>query len=250
MTNDPERDRPAIQDAAIAQYRAISATALMGLFFGLFAWVVLLDVWGWVVPTLGIIFSGIGLWRVSRNPDSMLGRTPALVGLWLSIGFAVAAPTHWYMHGYMVRREATEFAMDWFEYLRKDKPLEIHQLSWHPKYRLPLDETLIDAYREDPEELRKARLYSKETLISRLLSLGPNAEPRYYTTLRQRRFRETDSLYQVFSVTYNDAGRKKTFFMGMTMDRHPLGNGKYSWRVTNTDYGFVPPKVKQMTGGE
>ena len=249
MATNPGLERPAVQDAANAQYRALSTAALVGLFFGLFSWVVLLGWWGWFVPILGIIFSGLGLWRVARHADAMIGRKAALVGLWLSVVFAVAAPTHWFGYRRMVRREATKFAMAWFEYLRNDKPLEIHQLSLPPKHRVPLDDTLVEFYREDTELLKEARFYSEHPLVSRLLSLGPNAEARYYTTVEQGRIRQADALYQVFSVTYDDDGQRKTFFVGISMDRMPLGNGKYSWRVIYTDHGFVPPEFRGKEEG-
>ena len=246
MATNPGLERPAAQDAEIAQYRALSTASLVGLFFGLLAWVALLDRWGWFVPILGIIFSGLGLWRVTRHADAMIGRKAALWGLWLSVVFAVAAPTHWFGYRRMVRREATQFATEWFEYLRNDKPLEIHQLSWHPKHRLPLDETLVDAYREDRDELKKARKYSAGPLISRLLSLGPKAEARYYTTVSEERGRRAMVLHEIFSVTFEEDGRRKTFFVGLLMDRLPLGNGKYSWRVIDTEYGprVVPPEFR------
>ncbi len=241
MATNPGLERPAGQDAEIAQYRALSTSALVGLFFGLLAWVALLDPWFWFVPISGIVFSGLGLWRVARHADAIIGRKAALVGLWLSVVFAVATPTHWFVYRRMVRREAREFAMEWFEYLRNDKPLEIHQLSWHPKHRLPLDETLLDAYREDPDQLKKARAYSAHPLISRLLSLGPKADARYYMTVSEERPGQAEVLHEVFSVTFEEDGQRKTFFVGLLMKRLQLGNGKYSWLVIDMEYGFVPP---------
>jgi len=229
------------QEVAVQEYRAVSGLAVSGLLLGLLSVTALFTRLLWIVPAAGIAVSAVALRRIAEEAPALIGRKAALVGLILSVGFAVAAPTDWVVHRWLLRREARQFAMFWFDVLRQGAPHKAHQLTLHPGSRQPLEGKLWDHYTNDWRNYREIRGYVGGPLIRTLLALNGKAEVRYYDTERQWEGDDGDALRQVYAVTFEENGKKKTFFVGMTLERIPLRkSGRSDWRVTNADGGIKP----------
>lgn len=239
MTSESRAGQPALQDAEIAQYRALSAPAVAGLILGLAAPLAMVVPMLWGVPLAGIACSTVALWRIARNAPALAGRKAALAGLTLSVLFAVAAPTHWSVYRGLVRREAQRFARCWFEFLADNQPHKAHQLTHSPEFRRPLDDKLLDHYAEN-SSTEELDLYVARPPVRTLLELGRKARVRYCTTSYQAHEGRRDILYQVYAVTSGDGGRDETFFVGLELKREILDTGRANWYLVDA-YPEQPP---------
>jgi hypothetical protein len=228
------------QDAERDEYRALGPLAVLTLIVGLLAPAALVDPLVWSVPLAGLVLGALALRQIARNAPEMTGRTLAVTGLVLSLMFGAAAVTNWYGYRWLVRREARQFAAAWFEALRHGEPHKAHQMIIEPDYRQPLDESLWTFYRDDPAWEGHLRSYVNRPLVHALLVLGERAEVRHYETSGESYAAANKSLYDVYAVTYEEEGKKKTFFVGLHLDRIVLKDGRANWALTRTQTDFVP----------
>ena len=237
MSTDSNKDDLPIngQDAQIAQYRAISVSAVVGLILGLLAPLAMLDRVLWTIPGLGILVGCFALYRIARESPAMFGRKAAIVGLTLSIFFVAAAPTDWFVYRGMVRREAGQFGLDWFRCLAEGQPQKADQLTIHPKFRQPLDDRLWGFYGEAPRWRARLEEYVARPLVRTLLALGPKAQVRYYTTYAEKHAGGEEVYWIVYAVTFDDAGKKKTFFARLQLQRWTLDDGRANWQVVEAE---------------
>ncbi len=223
-----------------AEYRALSVPAVVGLIAGLLSPLAMVDPLIWGLPLLGLIFSSVALRQIARNAPEMTGRKIALAGLTLSILFGVMAATHWASYRWLVNREARQFAQVWFDSLGQDQPHKAYQLTLHPDYRQPLDDMLWEFYRGDPRWDGKLRSYVERPLVRTLLVLGDDCRIRYYSGGSVKRTDAVDEVHQVYAVTREEDGQKKTFFIAMEMKRFKLEDGRAQWQLRRTRRDFVP----------
>ena len=240
MVADPDSRLTDRQDVQIDEYRAISSSAMAALVLGLLAPLAVLDPLLWSLPALGLFCSLFALRRIARNAPALLGRKAALAGLALSVFFLAAVPADWFVYRRLVRAEARGFATAWFELLAGQQPHKANQLTVHPEFRQPLDEKLWAFYGEGPRWRTKLEEYVAEPLVRTLLALGQKAQVRYYKTGDQRHDAEKDHLAQFYAVTYDDSGEKKTFFVGVELQRHKLESGQANWQVLAVKGGVRP----------
>jgi hypothetical protein len=228
------------QDAELAEYRALAGQAVLGLIFGLLAPLALVDPMLWSLPALGIVFSGWALRRIKRNAPAMSGRKLALSGLMLSLLFLAASPADWLIYRRMVDAEARQFAPLWFKYLAQDAPQMAHELTMAPQSRPPLDDRLWALYRNNARSRQRLEYYVKMPLVRTLLALGPKAQVRFYQTTAQARDGDDDVVDQVYAVTYEEEGERKSFFVLVKMTRVKLRGGGAGWRILETIGGVRP----------
>jgi hypothetical protein len=233
----PLNDR---QDDDLAQYRALSVPAVAGLILGLLSVVALVDPLAWLVPLTGVVVSAVALRKIARAAPALTGRRAALAGLVLSVLFGTAAVADWTAYRALTRHEARQFALLWFELLAEREPKKAFQLTLSPRERHPADEGLTEFYREGPHWHRMLLDYVDRPLVRTLLALGPRAVVRYYETRWQQSEGDREKLYQVFAVTFDDGGQKKTFFVGLTLHRIKLESGPAVWQIADSDTGFKP----------
>lgn len=238
-------------DAETAQYRPVSKLAVAALVVGLLAPLAVIEPMLYLIPLAGILVGGLALWQIARSDRTLLGRKAALAGLVLSVGLAAAAPGHWITYRWLLRREARQFAAAWFDLLAEGQPQKAFQLTRHPDYRQPLDDSLWSYYKENPQQHQELWSYvgngrrgpfdNGPQLVPTLLALGPKARVRYFGTDGQGRVDGVDTVHQVYAVTYDDGGQAKTFFVGMELKRFlAKPTGRASWRITHTDGGVRP----------
>jgi len=237
----PEHRLSNPHDDRVLAYQAVSRLAVAGLIFGIAAAVAFIHPLLWTVPAAGILVAGLALWRIARDAPALIGRKAAVAGLMLSIFCGAAAASGWSAYRGMIRGEARRFTEAWFQFLRDNEPHKAHQLTLHPRYRLPLNDSLWGSYEEGSDPRSELENYVSRPEIRALLALGPKAQVRYYDTEGQTSSEGRESVYQVYAVTYDEAGKKKTFFIGVALDRFLLeGTGRAAWRILHTDGGIRP----------
>ncbi len=225
------------QDAEVTQYRVVSGLAVAGLLLALFAPLALAHPLLWAVPAAAILMSVVALRRIAAAAPAMIGRKAALVGLVLSVLFGAIACSEWLTFRRLIDRQARQFALQWFNTLRNGEPHKTYQLSNPPESRLPLDDKLWEHYAPGTDARRNLEEYVRRSEIQSLLALGREAEARYYDTERIYR----DTVVQVYAVTWQEGGEKTSYFMRVTVERHPLPEtGRTYWRLLDFAGGIRP----------
>ncbi len=228
------------RDAEYAAYRALAPQAVAGLIFGLLAPLALIDTLLWIMPALGLFFSCWAIRRIKNNASALTGRGMAMAGLTISLLIAVAAPTEWLVYRCRVRDEARQFSALWFRYLVQDEPQKAHQLTMPPQRRLPFNNRLWDFYRNNPRPREALKGYVSSPTVRTLLALGPRSDVRFYDTAGQIRSDNDDQVEQLYAVTYEEDGERKSFFVAVRMSRPKLTGGKSGWRIVSAEGGVLP----------
>lgn len=203
-------------------YRAVSLHAVLSLACGLAGPLVFVSPLGWLAAWAGVILAAAALRRIARNAPHLSGRKAAMTGLVLSALFAAAGPVEWVVYRQRVSAEAVQFSEFWFDFLREDQPQKAFQLTLHPHLRQPLDASLWEFYAQGPRWRNELDDYVTQPTVRTLLALGPRAEVRFYQIDEQDRERDHDLVSPVFAVTFDEAGRKKTFFVRLKLERMRL----------------------------
>jgi len=231
------------QDVEVARYRAVSGLAVAGLIVGLLGPVAWADPLLWTVPLAGIVLSALALRRIAREAPALVGRKAALVGLIVSVLFLAAAVSEWCTYRWRLRVEAGQFAAKWFEFLRQGEAIASHQLTQSPEVRLPLDQGLQSHYPRGSDLRQELDGYLRRPMIRSLLALGKKARACCYDTESQYREDDKDVVEQVHAVTWEEAGKKKSFFTRLTLRRYQLPDaGRAFWQLANFD-GPIRPKA-------
>jgi hypothetical protein len=229
------------QDSEFAAYRALTSQSVVGLLLGLLSPLALLASAFWIVPALGVFFSVWALRRIKQDPQALTGQKLAWVGLFLSLLLAAAAPADWLTYRRTIRNEARQFTSAWMQFLVHNEPHKAHQLTVPPQNRQPIDDHLWNYYRNSQRSRRTLESYAKFPLVRTLLELGPRANVRFYETADQTQENNIDAIEEVYAVTYEDEGEKKSFFVVVTALRMKLADGAADWSIGETKIGERPP---------
>jgi len=233
-------------DAQLAEYRSISGWAVVGLIFGLLSPLALAGPLLWAVPLAGLIICGRALLRIRQNASNMIGRKAALAGLWLAVFSLAAVPSDLFYYRWRISGEATQVGLFWFELLAKNRPEMAFQLTLSPTQRRPLDERIWDFYVDVGKNRWRTALKNyvapakpdePPQLVRTLLALGDSAEVRYLSTLNQANTDSDDLLDQLYAVTFNESGEKKTFLVTIRLVHARISNNRAAWRIVNTQGG-------------
>ncbi|MBN1394520.1 MAG: hypothetical protein JW959_05820 [Pirellulales bacterium] len=233
------------RDAALASYRAVPGQAVAGLIFGLLSPLALLDPLFWIVPALGAFFSCWAVRRIKGDAASLAGRGLATAGLAVSLLFAAAAPTEWLVYRGWMRGEARQCAELWFRCIRDEAPHKAHQLAVPPRQRQPFDDRLWDFYRNNPRSREALKGYTSNPAVRALLALGPRANTRFYDTTEQVRADDLDLVEQLYAVTYDEEGERKSFFVSVRVARPKTPGEKTGWFVLGVEGGMLPEGLKK-----
>ncbi len=158
MSLDPRLSVPSERASAIENelpaYRAVSATAVVSLIFGMLAIFSFVDLWFLVCGALAI---ALGLWadaKIRRYPDLLTGQRLARVGVGLGLVFVLSASTVHVTQALVLRRSAARFGTYYAKVL---KASDLPHAVW---YRQPesarkkktADEFLKDIQNESRRE--------------------------------------------------------------------------------------------------
>ncbi|MFV2067384.1 MAG: hypothetical protein ACC645_10420, partial [Pirellulales bacterium] len=206
-------------DADLVEHPRLSGMAVLGLLLGLASSLALISRLFWIVPAAGVVVSGLALRTIRIGDPPRVGRTAAWIGVVLCLLFGAAAPTADVAHRWMLRREAQQWSLRWFELLAHDGPQKAVQLTFTYVSRQPLDDSLWQYYRLIPAARGRLQQFVDDPLVRRLLALGTKAHVRYWCTEREVRLRGTllapkaEKVTQVYAVTYGEGDTKTTFFV-------------------------------------
>jgi hypothetical protein len=231
-------------DSALSEYHAVSAWAVMGLIFGLLSPLAFVDPLIWAIPIIGALICCRALWQIRLHAPAMSGRKIALVGLWLSLFSLAAAPTDWSYYRWLVRDEARQTTLFWFDLLAGNRPEAAFQFTLAPIQRKSLNENLWDFYNKSDDMRKALENYvapagpdEPPRLVRTLLALGRSADVRYVSTLWQDIDGDVDILQQIYAVTFNESGEKKTLFVAVRLARIVTADGRAVWRIMSAEVG-------------
>ncbi len=245
MADEPEAPRTGFQDGEAVEYRALSATAVLGLILGLLSPLWVADSLMWVVPVplLGIVISTLALRRIAHNWPDLIGRNAARIGLCLSLIFCVAAPVNWFAYDRMIRHEARQFSRLWLDYLRAGRPELAHQLTLAPERRHPFDDNLLGWYHDLPKMREALENFANERPQLALLRLGDKAQVRYYDTVYHSHSGQTDDLKLLYAITFEQEGLRQSFFMSLRLKRQRSADGRSRWYLASSEGDVVPVEL-------
>jgi hypothetical protein len=223
------------------EYRSIDPAAIGGLLLGLLSPAAMAVPVLWLIPPLGVLVSSLALRRLRVDP-ARLGRAAAVLGLGLSVLFAVAPLTQWLTTHALLTRQAKPVADQWFAYLQQQQPEKALWLQFAPDYRPPLDEDVWFFYRHDKDAKTRLKKFVALPLVRALLDLGSDAQVRFYKATGSVSDGSQGQVSCWYTVTFTDTdGRKKTFLVSLLLDRSPTRrDGISPWRIRDAISGFNP----------
>jgi hypothetical protein len=240
-----------LTEESLAEYHTLSLSALAGLILGLLSPLALADPILWSIPLAGALLSVWALVKIRRQATVLAGKAAARCGLAFSLIFGAAGPAHWYVSQWRMEYEARQLAELWFDLLAKRQPEKAFQLTLTPDARQPLDAGLWEFYRRSPQWHFRLEQYvapAKEgeppRLIRTLLALGEKAQVHYQGTLSHYQENPVEAVIQLYAVTYEDAGEKKTFFAILRLGRRTDPKGIVSWWILDAS-GETKPLPKE-----
>jgi len=215
------------------EYRSVDRWAVAGCTLGLLSPLAFVTEVLWLIPLLAVVASAVALRRLAVD-DSRSGRGAALFGLGMALLFGVAPLSQRITTQLILREQARPLAEQFLEYLRQDHPERALMLHAMPDYRQPLDNDLWDFFRNDQESQVKLRKFLQNPTTRALLALGTRADIQYYKTAAVGIDTNRAVASYWFTVTYDDAGKKKTFIVSVLMERNPTKQASlHPWRITS-----------------
>lgn len=224
------------QDAVLAQYRPVSGAALAGLILGIVSAVALCHPALWVVPAIGGLVSAVAMLRIAARNAELIGRRAAMVGLWLSAMWLVAAPTNWAGYRWALRREAQKVAEYWFDFLAQNQPREAHQLTQFPARRAPLDEHLAQRYAEGSQLAEQLSAFLADRLVSTLLAHGSSAKVDYIGSPAVEHHERFDLVMLRYAIHYPEGQHNTTGYALLYLHRVYLEDGRANWQIARWDF--------------
>jgi len=228
-------DQPRItegRDEEISQYRSVCAASVIGLLLSLLSPLAVVSQSLLLVPLLGMVVCLIGLWRISRRPDELIGRKAALVGLAISCLFAAAVASGRYYHERLLVGEAERFASIWMEQLAEGRPYNACQLLLDRDERHVLGDDLDEYYQSHPKlrEIIDER-YLDNSAVQTLLAAGATAKIESVQTTGVWRKPELAYVHLLYWISYEEDGQQKTMPLKLGLERKPQDDGTASWKI-------------------
>jgi hypothetical protein len=239
MPDSPPRpvfDAPADD---VLRYRAVSGLAVAGLLAGLASPVALMGLPGWMVPAGGVLLNVLALARIARAGTALVGRKAALAGLVLSLLFAAAAISRWYVASRLLRNEAMRFTAVWFDALRQGNPQKAFQLTLDPEHRWPAGEDPRNFDRDNPRRHEQVQRFLLQPPVQALLALGPKAQVRFCEAADLGQQDGHPWVQLTYAVSCDDPGGA-SFLLTLTLDRF-VAAGRTDWRLVRVDSDLPPP---------
>lgn len=216
------------------EYRAVEPWAIGGLLVGLLSPIALLSQVLWLVPLVGIATNALALRRLHQGANRV-GRSAALVGLGLSVLFGVVPVAQSVADYIVLKDQPREVADHFLEYLRHDDPRKALMLRAVPDVRKSVDDDeAVKLFFRNNHEARKDLAKFVELPAARtIMALGERADIRFYATVGVGTDGDRAQVNYWYTVTYDDdQGKKKTFLVGLVMERKPTQNPDLNpWRV-------------------
>ena len=228
------------------EYRSVEPWAIGGLLLGLLSPVALLSSVLWLAPLFGIAANALALRRLNQEANRV-GRSAALIGLGLSVLFSVVPIAQTVTDFFVLSAQPREMADQFLEYLRQDDPRKALMLRAVPDLRKSVDnDEAVKLFFQNNHEARTDLAKFVELPTARIImALGERADIRYYATTGVGTDGDRAQVSYWYTVTFDDEqGKKKTFLVGVVMDRKPTQNPELNpWRVQDF-MGPINPKKR------
>jgi hypothetical protein len=216
------------------EYRPVEPWAIGGLLLGLLSPVALFSSVLWLAPLFGIAANLVAMRRLKQEANRA-GRAAALAGLGLSVLFGAIPVAQMATDYLLLKDQARELADQFLEYLRHDEPQKALMLRSLPDIRKPLDddEALDLFFRNNVEARRDLEKFVTLPVARTILALGERAKIRFFATKAVGTRGDLAQVEYWYTVTFDDdAGKKKTFLVGLLLNRKPTQNPDLNpWRI-------------------
>ena len=233
-------------EAELPEYRALSGLAVVGFLLGLASALALVHIGLIFIGAAAVLCSVVALTRIARLPSEISGRWLALAGIVLALFWGTAGIAQNLTERRLVNLGSRDFALQWFEYLKRGEPAKALEMAKPATSRRPFDQELVDAFLSDEVEYESLQEFVAKPEVRAMLALGDQAQVRHFTCLDS----SSDSVSQVYAVTYDDHGTKKSFLvkMGLKRNEYPR-QGVSAWRTTFTEAPWRPEANKPKPAG-
>ena len=149
------------------------------------------------------------------------------MGLGLAVLFGMVPIARMTTDYVLLKEQPRELADRFLEYLRQDDPRRALMLRAVPDVRKSLDddEAVRLFFRNNVDARSDLAKFVHLPVARTLLALGQRARIRYYGTMGVGSVGDRALVHYWYTVTFDDEqGNKKTFFVGLTMERKPTRN--------------------------
>jgi hypothetical protein len=207
------------QDDELTRYQSVSGLAFVALLLGLLSGTAMFTPALWLVAFAGVVAGVAALVQIRRRAPALLGRTPALIGLLLSVVFSFAGPAEMLANRWLINSEGRRIAAEFLREIQQDQPAAAYQLALPASRRAPPTVELAASYYAGSDSRAGLERFVAQPEIQALLTLGGKARIRYYDTDFQGHDEEGDMVRLIYAVTYDEAARRTSFFLGLSLRR-------------------------------
>ncbi len=219
-------------EAELPEYRALSGLAVIGFLLGLASALAIVHLGLLFIGAAAVICSLVALARIARLPGEVSGRWLALAGIILAVFWGTAGIAQDLTLRRLVDLGSRDFALQWFDYLKHGEPEKALEMAKPARNRRPLGEELMEAFLSDEVEYESLQEFVAKPEVRAMLALGNQAQIRHFTCLNSSK----EYVSQVYAVTYDDHGSKKTFLVKIGLGRNEYPeHGISAWRTTSTE---------------
>jgi hypothetical protein len=218
----------------VAEYRTVSALAIVSLMFGLasplcFAWPLLM-----AIPLIGAVISIIALVRIDASEGALAGRWAATAGLALCVVSGTAAVSRDLVTRYVRTRQAEELAREWIELLLAGNTEDAFRLTVAGNRRQsPMPEPGMPPPTATPYEL-----FLDDPVVSALVAAGTDSKIRSVKVLaydpQPHRQYFVQQKFLIAPPASADAARQPPIEVVLTLQRSQLGGERQPrWLVVS-----------------
>ena len=226
---------------AALEYRPISLLAVFTLVLGVASSLSLAGPILLAVPALTVLLGALAWRSIAQSGGTLVGQKAILWGLALAVFFAAMSVGRSTTRRALAIRDSREIAETFIWLLQNNQPEKAHQLQLLESFRQPAGTPLQYHYRTTSNDYEALRIFVDAPLIHALLTLGKKAQVRYYATEDLSESAGRMYIVQLFTVTFEQQGKRQTFFARITTRRDiDLETGILSWAIDNYESGVKP----------
>jgi hypothetical protein len=228
--------------AELQEYRALSASALVGLFLSFLSLAAFAHPVLWSLPVVAALVNLGALARMRSQAPRLVGRGVALTGLALSLMIGAAASSQYLVTEARIRYEMRQMAQLWFDAVRHRQYEPALELLLEPWKRQPPGEDLQVYYRDDPRASEAKLAFANGELVRAIAAVGEDAQIRCVETQVHHLNQFKERIGSIWAVTYQEDGKTKSFLVRVGMERDRKGLlYMYLWWITKVQFVDDPP---------
>jgi len=227
----------------IVEYRAISATAIVGIVLAVVSVITFAHPVFWIVPVVAVVVCLVALWQIARHAPELIGRRAAIIGLALSIVLGIAAPTRHFILVVRSRFEARQLALFWLNAVRQHdlkqavefmRDVSVQKLSGE-------EDEVIE--REGPMGPRARGPLPITQVVRAIEELGESAEIRYIDVEEQTASSSNEKIVSLWEVSAQHDGKPKSMRVRLWVDRNARApRSVREWRVASAQFVDKAPE--------